>query len=179
MNTYKSMWMPGNLMKRSIRDTAPMTADSAFVSEMAYLVGDVVVEENASVWPFVCLRGDGGSVQVGERTNVQEFSMIHGATLGDNVTIGHNVVVDYAEIGHDSLVGIHSAVLEGATVEPNCLIASGCLVNHDQTIPEGHMAYGVPAETRPLTDEHREEIERIQEHYVELGVEYRKAGTFE
>lgn len=166
-------------MKRSIRGATPDIADRAFVSEMSYLVGDVTVEEEASVWPFVCLRGDGGSVEVGRGTNVQEFSMIHGATLGDNVTIGHNVVVDYAEIGHDSLVGIHSAVLEGAKVEPNCLVASGCLVNHDQTIPEGHMAYGVPAETRPITDEHREEIERIQEHYVELSGEYRDAGRFE
>lgn len=166
-------------MKRSFEGSAPDAAESAFVSEMAYLVGDVSIKADASVWPFVCLRGDGGSVTVGERTNVQEFSMIHGATLGDRVTVGHNVVVDYAEIGHDSLVGIHSAVLEGATVESNCLVASGCLVNHDQTIPEGHLAYGVPAETRPLTDEQRGEIDRIQEHYVELGADYRSAGGFE
>lgn len=88
-------------------------------------------------------------------------------------------MVDYAEIGHDSLVGIHSAVLEGAEVEPGCLVASGCLVNHDQTIPEGHLAYGVPAETRPLTDEQREEIDRIQEHYIDLKADYRSAGGFE
>lgn len=166
-------------MKRSFRGSTPDVAKSAFVSEMAYLVGDVSIEADASVWPFVCLRGDGGSVIVGEGTNVQEFSMIHGATLGDRVTVGHGVVVDYAEIGHDSLVGIHSAVLEGAEVEPGCLVASGCLVNHDQTIPEGHLAYGVPAETRPLTDEQREEIDRIQEHYVELKADYRSAGGFE
>ena len=166
-------------MNRTIRGESPEIAESAFVSEMSYLVGDVDVAAAASVWPFVCLRGDGGSVEVGEGTNVQEFSMIHGATLGERVTVGHNVVVDYAEIGHDSLVGIHSAVLEGATVEPNCLVASGCLVNHDQTIPEGHMAYGVHAETRPLTDAHREEIERIQQHYVELAEEYRRAGSLE
>lgn len=166
-------------MQRSFEGSTPEIADSAFVSEMSYLVGDVSLEANASVWPFVCLRGDGGAVEVGEGTNVQEFSMIHGSTLGDRVTVGHNVVIDYAEIGHDSLVGIHSAVLEGAEVEPNCLVASGCLVNHDQTIPEGHLAYGVPAETRPLTDEQRAEIKRIQEHYVELSAEYRAAGEFE
>lgn len=166
-------------MQRSFNDSNPDVADSAFVSEMSYLVGDVTIEEDASIWPFVCLRGDGGGVEIGEGTNVQEFSMIHGASLGDRVTVGHNVVIDYAEIGHDSLVGIHSAVLEGATVEPNCLVASGCLVNHDQTIPEGHLAYGVPAETRPLTDSQRDEIERIQEHYVELGAEYRSDGRFE
>ena len=165
-------------MKRSIGDASPTVPESAFVSEQAYIVGDVALGDRASVWPFVCLRGDGdgGSVSVGERTNVQEFSTIHGATLGDGVTVGHGVTIDYATVAEDSLVGINSVVLQGATVESNCLVAAGSVVSPDQTIPAGHLAYGAPAETRPLTDEQHAEIERVRDHYVELGRTYDAAG---
>ena len=93
-------------MEREVMGESPSVADSAFVSELAYLVGDVGVGPDASLWPFVCLRGDGRSTTVGEETNVQEFSMLHGADVGDRVTVGHNVVIDYADIGDDVLVGM-------------------------------------------------------------------------
>lgn len=157
----------------------PQVADSAFVSRQAYVVGDVTIGERASVWPFVCVRGDGGSVEIGEGTNVQEFSMVHGATLAERVAVGHGAVIDYATIEPDVLVGIHSSVLRGATVESNSIVAAGAVVRHGQTVPEGHMAYGVPAETRPLSEEQREEIRAVQEHYVELSREYREEGGFE
>jgi len=148
---------------------------------MAYLIGDVAVGERSSVWPFVCLRGDESEMptSVGTECNVQEFTMLHGATLGDEVSVGHNVVVDYATVEDHSLVGMHSAVLRGATVEPNCLVAAGSLVRQGQTIPEGHLAYGVPAETRPLSETQREEISMVHEHYVRLGRDYKETGRFE
>lgn len=158
---------------------APIVSDSAFVSKLAYLIGDVAIGPNASLWPFVCLRGDGGSTTVGTETNVQEFTMLHGATLGDEVTIGHNVVVDYATVEDHSLVGMQSAVLRGATIKSNCIVAAGSVVLQDQTIPEGHLAYGAPAQTKPLTDDQRNEISRVHEHYVELGQQYKSAGEFE
>ncbi|WP_238709544.1 gamma carbonic anhydrase family protein [Natronorubrum halophilum] len=102
-------------MERSVLDLAPEIADSAFVSELAYAVGDITVGERSSLWPFVCLRGDGGPTAVGSETNVQEFSMLHGATIGDRVTIGHNVVIDYATVEDDSLVGMSSTVQKGAS----------------------------------------------------------------
>ncbi|MCT9098101.1 gamma carbonic anhydrase family protein [Haloarchaeobius sp. HME9146] len=166
-------------MRKPLRNTSPLVAESAFVSDMAYLIGDVVVDERASLWPFVCLRGDGATVDVGKETNVQEFSMLHGATLGDEVTVGHNAVVDYATIEDHSLVGMHSAVLRGATVESNCIVAANTVVLQDQTIPEGHLAYGTPAETKPLSDAQLDEISRTHEHYVELGQEYKESGDFE
>lgn len=157
----------------------PEIAKSAFVSRLSYLVGDVTVGERASVWPFVCVRGDSGPAVIGDGTNVQEFTMLHGARLGDRVAVGHGAVVDYATVESDTLVGIHSSVLSGATVESNCIVAAGAVVRHDQTIPEGHMAYGTPAETRPLSDDQREEIARVQEHYVDLSREYKAEGSFE
>lgn len=166
-------------MQKSLDKETPTVADSAFVSEQSYLIGDVLVDERASLWPFTCLRGDGGSTVVGAETNVQEFTMLHGAVLGDEVTIGHNVVVDYATVEDHSLVGMQSCVLRGATVESNCIVAAGTVVLQGQTIPEGHLAYGAPAETKPLTDDQRDEISRIHEHYVELGQQYKETGRFE
>jgi len=166
-------------MRDGIYGHEPAVAETAFVSKMAYLIGDVSIGAESSVWPFVCLRADGGPTSVGEGSNVQEFSMLHGAEVGDRVTVGHNVVIDYATVESDSLVGISSVVLGGARVESNALVAAGSVVLQDQTVPEGHLAYGAPAETRPLSDGQRAEITRVQEHYVDLAAEYRSAGEFE
>ena len=166
-------------MQRSLDATSPEVAAAAFVSELAYLVGDVTVGARSSLWPFVCLRGDRGPTTVGEETNVQEFSMLHGATIGDEVTIGHNVVVDYATVEDHSLVGMSSTIQMGATVESDCLVAAGSLVTEDQTIPEGHLAYGAPAETKPLTEAQQAEISRVHELYVEHGQQYKAEGHFE
>lgn len=177
------MWMVDKrpYMQESIYGATPTVADSAFVSKMAYLIGDVTVGERSSLWPFVCLRGDEEDVPttVGDECNVQEFTMLHGATLEDEVSIGHSAVVDYATVGEHSLVGINSAVLQGATVEANCLVAAGSLVRQGQTVPEGHLAYGVPAETRPLSDAQRDEIDLVYEHYLQVGQEYKRTGRFE
>lgn len=163
-------------MRRSFEGETPVVEESAFVSEMAYLVGDVDVGERASVWPFVCLRGDRDAVEVGARTNVQEFTMLHGATLGEEVTVGHGAVVDYAEVEDHALVGMGSSVMGGATVESNSIVAANAVVRQGQTVPEGHMAYGVPAETRPLTDEQIEQIDQTHRHYVELGERFAESG---
>lgn len=163
-------------MQRPVLGSAPDIADSAFVSEMAYAVGDVTVGERSSLWPFVCLRGDGGPTVVGEESNVQEFTMLHGATIGDRVTIGHGVVVDYATVEDDSLVGMSSTVQRGAVVESECLVAANSLVTEGQTIPSGHLAYGAPAETRPLEPEHLDQIGHIHDLYVDHAATYKEAG---
>lgn len=160
-------------MQRPFDGAVPRIADEAFVSEMAYAVGDVEVGPRASIWPFVCLRGDGGAVSVGAETNVQEFTMLHGATLGDEVTVGHGAVVDYATVHDHSLIGMGSAVMGGATVESNCIVAANAVVRQGQRVPEGHMAYGIPAETRPLDDDQLTQIGETHENYVELSATYR------
>jgi carbonic anhydrase/acetyltransferase-like protein (isoleucine patch superfamily) len=86
------------------------------------------------------------------------------------------VVVDYATVADDSLVGMSSTVQRDAVVESNCLVAAGSLVTEGQTIPEGHLAYGAPAQTRPIEDAHLEELTRVQELYVEHAETYKDAG---
>lgn len=166
---------------KSVFGAEPRVAESAFVSEMAYLIGDVTVDERSSLWPFVCLRGDEETAptRVGRECNVQEFTMLHGASLGDEVSVGHNAVIDYATVEDHSLVGMQSMVLRGATVESDCLVAAGSVVLQGQTVPEGHLAYGAPAQTRPLNEEQREEISNVHEHYVEYGRKYKSTGRFE
>lgn len=154
----------------------PIIAESASISDIAYLVGDVAVGERASIWPFVCLRGDRGAVTVGSETNVQEFTMLHGATIGDRVTVGHSAVVDFATVEDSALVGMGSRVLGGATVESNAIVAANAVVTHDQTIPEGHLAYGIPAEIRPLDDGQREQIHETADHYLDLGQRFVEDG---
>lgn len=163
----------------TFRGEGPTVADSALVSARAYLVGSVTVGDRASVWPFACARGDGAPVRIGAESNVQEFTMLHGATLGDRVAVGHGAVVDHATVEGDALVGIRSTVLQDATVEAGCLVAAGAVVRAGQTVPSGHMAFGVPAETRPLTDGQRSAIEGAVDHYLELADEYQAAGGFE
>lgn len=166
-------------MLKPLEGTTPTVADSAFVSEQSYLIGDVSVGERASCWPFTCLRGDEGAVRVGDDTNVQEFSVLHGARVGSGVTVAHNVTVDYATVEDDVILGIGSVLLRGATVESECLVAAGALVGHDQTIPSGHLAYGVPAETRPLTDSQRAEIDHLRDEYLARVDRYKTDGGFE
>jgi len=166
-------------MEREVMGESPAVADSAFVSEMAYLVGDVDVRTDASLWPFVCLRGDIRETIVGEETNVQEFSMLHGAHIGDRVTVGHNVVIDHADVGDDVLVGMSSTIQFDATIESNSLVAAGSVVTEDTVIPEGHLAYGVPAETRELTPEQAAVIEETVDHYRENRRTYKAAGGLE
>ncbi len=163
-------------MFKGFDGSTPSVSADAYIAEMTFLTGDVTVESGASVWPFVCLRGDHGPISIGTDTNIQEFTMIHGAQLGDRVSVGHGAVVDFATVEDDTLIGMQSSVLRGATVESNCIVAANAVVLADQTIPEGHMAYGTPAETRPLTDDQLAEIDRVQEHYVELGQRFAEAG---
>ena len=153
----------------------PEIADSAFVSERAYLVGDVTVAERASVWPFVCIRGDYGPVSVGSETNVQDFTMLHEATLGSGVTVGHNVVVDRASVGDDTLIGMSSTILPDASVGDECIVAAGTVVREGQEVPDGHMAYGSPPETKPIGEDRKDQIRWYCEEYIQLAERYRAA----
>lgn len=167
-------------MRKRFEGSEPSVPGSAFVSEMAYLIGDVTLGERVSVLPFVCMRGDYGSIRVGDDSNVQDFTMLHDdAYLGEAVTVGHGCVLDGATIGDETLVGMSSTLLSGLTVGDNCIVAAGSLVLEDQTIPSGHLAYGAPAETRPLDEDQRELPPWNAQEYVDLRERYKTEGGFE
>lgn len=165
-----------SFMIRSFRGIHPEIADSAYVSEMAYVAGSVVLKEESSVWPFVCIRGDIGQTEVGARSNVQDHTMLHKATVGEDVTIGHHVTVDQAKVEGNCLLGINCSLLQGSVVESESVVAAGAVVREGQKVPEGHLAYGVPAEVKPLDDSVREQIRHYSSAYLSNARQWKKDG---
>jgi carbonic anhydrase/acetyltransferase-like protein (isoleucine patch superfamily) len=132
---------------------------TAYVAPNATLVGEVHVAARASIWFGSVLRGDNAPIIIGERTNVQDLSMIHvdegePCALGAGVTVGHRAVLHSATVENGALVGIGAIVLNGAIVGQEALVGAGALVTKGMVIPPRHLALGVPAQVvRQLTDE--------------------------
>ncbi|HEX5737939.1 MAG TPA: gamma carbonic anhydrase family protein [Hydrogenophaga sp.] len=158
---------------------APRVADSAWVADSAQVMGNVVLAEDSSVWFGATLRGDTETITVGRGSNVQDGSVMHAdigfpLTLGDNVTIGHMVMLHGCTIGDESLIGIGATVLNGANIGKNCLVGAGSLVTEGKTFPDGSMIMGSPAKlVKTLTPEQIEGLRRSAQHYVENAQRYR------
>ena len=143
-------------MIRSLGSRSPRIADSAWVSEFAYVIGDVEIGEHSSVWPGVTIRGDGdGPVVIGNYVNVQEGSVIHSRhmVIEDYVTIGHCVVVHCLQIGSGSLMGNNSTILNGTTLGKRCLVAANSVVLANQEIPPASFITGVPGSIKRQVDQ--------------------------
>ena len=158
---------------------APRMADSAWVADSAQVMGNVVLAEDSSVWFGATLRGDTETITVGRGSNVQDGSVMHAdigypLTVGDNVTVGHMVMLHGCTIGDESLIGIGATVLNGATIGKNCLVGAGSLVTEGKTFPDGSMIMGTPAKVvKTLTPEQIEGLRRSAQHYVENAQRYR------
>jgi carbonic anhydrase/acetyltransferase-like protein (isoleucine patch superfamily) len=128
----------------------PRVSPAAWIAPTATLVGDVLVEEDASVWYGAVLRADFGPVVVRRGANVQDGSVLHGGSdpvteVGEGATIGHLCVVHGAIIGPEALVGNGATVLDGAVVGRRALVAAGCTVPPGMAVPDGMLAVGLPA----------------------------------
>ena len=157
----------------------PRIAESAWVADSAQVIGNVTLAEGASIWFGAVLRGDGELLHVGKGSNVQDGSVIHAdpgfpVTLGENVTIGHQVMLHGCTIGDGSLIGIQAVVLNGAKIGRNCLVGAGALVTEGQEFPDGSLIIGTPARLlKPLTDKQREGLRHAATHYVENARRFR------
>lgn len=162
-------------------DESPDIADSAWVADSAQVIGAVTLEDNASVWFGAVLRGDNARITIGRNANVQDGTVIHcdtgyPVTLGENVTVGHQVVLHGCTIGEGSLVGIQSVILNGAKIGKHCLVGAGALVTEGKEFPDGSMILGSPAKVvKMLTPEQIERLKLSALHYVENAKRY-KAG---
>jgi carbonic anhydrase/acetyltransferase-like protein (isoleucine patch superfamily) len=128
----------------------PVISPGAWIAPTATLVGDVRVEEDASIWYGAVLRADFGPIVVRRGANVQDGSVLHGGddpvtTIGEGATVGHLCVVHGAVVGAEALIGNGSTVLDGAVVGARALVAAGATVPPGMVIPEGMLAVGVPA----------------------------------
>src|SRR4051794_20416134 len=169
----------------SFEDLRPRIHPSAFVAPTATLVGDVIVEEGASVWYGAVIRADYAPVIVRRRANVQDNAVIHGppgltTDVGVDVTIAHNCVVHGAILLDGCIVANGSVVLDGATVGAGALIAAGSVVAAGASIPAGMLAAGSPAVVRrPVKGSGAETwVDTNPAAYVELGQRHRRGIAF-
>ncbi|WP_435333632.1 gamma carbonic anhydrase family protein [Haloarchaeobius sp. TZWWS8] len=142
----------GDRRQYEFEGTAPDIHEDAYVARDATLVGDVTVEEDASVWPGVVLRGDVGPVRVGAESHVGDTAVFHDSRVGERVMVGHGAVLNDADVGTGSLVGINAVLNSDVTVGERCIVAAGTVVPDGYTIPDESFVRGVPAEVIPLSE---------------------------
>ncbi len=176
-------------MIRAYRGRRPQLEQGAWVDPSAQVIGDVALGVDASVWPLVTIRGDVNAVRIGARTNVQDNSVLHVThdgpyspggvplVIGDDVTIGHGVILHACEIGNRCLIGMGAIVMDRAVVEDEVLIAAGSLVSPGQRLQSGWLYRGSPAKpARELNAKEREHLSYSSHHYVRLKNHYLEGG---
>ena len=153
----------------------PKTETAAFVAPNATVVGAVKLGADASVWYGCVLRGDINSIEIGDRTNIQDLTMVHladgyGVKVGRDCTIGHSAIIHACEIGDECLIGMGATILDGAKIGDQCIVGAGALVTQRFEAPAGSMIFGAPAKVaRALTPEERAGIKKWAVKYVEVA----------
>ena len=160
-------------MIRAFNGKTPKIADSAFVSEWAYVVGDVEIGENSGIWPGSVIRGDFNSIKIGRDCQIEDNSVLHCGTsmeIGDHVIIGHGAVIHGLKIGNNVLIGNNATVLDLAEVGDNCIIAANSMVATGQKIPSNSVVAGVPGKIqRELSSDNMAKTRRkIDERYARM-----------
>ncbi|MEZ0537655.1 gamma carbonic anhydrase family protein [Caldicellulosiruptoraceae bacterium PP1] len=156
----------------------PKIDKSCFIAPNACIIGDVSIFENSSVWFGCVLRCEENRIIIGKNTNIQDLTTIHtdhccDVIIGDNVTIGHNVVLHGCEISDNVLVGMGSIIMNGCKIGKNVIIGAGSLLTQNTEIPENSMVYGRPAKViRSLTEEEIKKIQISSLEYVQFTKEY-------
>jgi carbonic anhydrase/acetyltransferase-like protein (isoleucine patch superfamily) len=159
----------------SFEGRAPAISPGAWIAPTATLVGDVVVEDEASVWYGAVLRADFGRIIVRGGANVQDGSVLHGGSdpvteIGEGATVGHLCVVHGAVIGPEALIGNGATVLDGAVIGRRALVAAGCTVPPGMRIEDGMLAVGTPARvTGPVSGSAKRWVDSNPEVYRELA----------
>lgn len=157
---------------------SPQLGTGAWVAETAQVIGDVVLGENANVWFGAVLRGDTETIRVGRNTNVQDLAVLHAdhgspLVIGDDVTIGHQVMVHGCTIGNNSLIGIAAVVLNGARIGRNCVVGAGSVVTENKEFPDNSLIIGSPAKVvRALDEASARKLAESAAHYVDNARRY-------
>ena len=166
---------------RLFENTVPTIDPTAFIDETALVIGAVTIGADASLWPNVVARGDVNTITVGERTNIQDGSILHVnhdseydpggsiVTVGSDVTVGHRAILHGCTVEDGCLVGMAATIMDGAVLRSGVLLAAGSLVTPNQELEGGYLWVGAPAKrVRPLKDSEREFLKYSPAHYVEL-----------
>ena len=162
-----------------IGDDAPRLAADAWVAESATVVGRVDLAAGASVWYGSVLRGDNEWITIGERSNIQDGSVLHTdmgwpLTIGADVTVGHQVMLHGCTVGDNTLIGIQSVIMNGAKIGRNSIVGAGALVTEGKEFADNSLIVGSPAKAiRTLTDEQAAGLRQAAAQYVANAARHR------
>ena len=161
-------------------DRVPSMHSTAFLADDAIVIGDVEIGEDASIWFGSIVRGDVNFIRIGDRTNIQDATVIHvsskthSTVLENDITVGHRVTLHGCYVEAECLIGIGAILLDGVRVGRNSLVAAGSLLTPGTEVPPGSLVMGSPGKVRrPLTGEEIENIRKSASRYVELASIYR------
>ncbi len=160
-------------------DIAPSIHASAYVAPNASVIGNVTLAAHSSVWFGVTLRGDNEPIRIGERSNVQDGTVMHTdpgfpLTIAAEVTIGHQAMLHGCTVGEGSLIGIQAIILNGAVIGKSCLVAAGAVVTERKAFADRSLIVGAPARVvRELSDEEVARLLASASNYVQRAAAYR------
>jgi len=170
---------------RSYKDTRPVIGERVYIDQSSVLVGDIKIGDDSSIWPLVAARGDVNHIHIGKRTNVQDGSVLHVThknqenpdgyplIIGNDVTVGHKVMLHGCIIKDRVLVGMGAIVLDGAVIEEDVMIGAGSLVPPGKTLESGYLYVGSPVkQVRPLNDKERAFLQKSADNYVQNKEDY-------
>ena len=167
-------------MLRPYQRRLPQIAASAYIDAQAVIIGDVSIGEQSSVWPCTVIRGDVNFIRIGARSNVQDGCVLHvmrdthPLILGDDVTVGHGVILHGCNIASRCLIGMGSVILNGAKVGAGSIIAAGTLIPEGTEVPPGSMFMGHPGKLRrALTAAENDSIDRYAQNYIRYSETYK------
>ena len=170
---------------RSYKGISPTLTPSTYIDPAAIVIGNVTLGEDSSLWPLVVVRGDVNSVHIGKNSNIQDGSVIHESrptasnpkgfpvSIGDDVTIGHKVLLHGCNIGNRVLVGMGAIVMDGVIIEDDVIVGAGAMVTPGKHLQSGHLYTGSPArQIRPLTPQELKHLAISPQNYIQLKNDY-------
>ncbi len=163
----------------SLQDKQPQLAQDVWIAPNAMLIGDVRLGTNASIWWNATLRGDNDPIHIGENTNIQDGSVLHTDEgvpmhIGNNVTVGHLVMLHGCTVGDGSLIGIGSVILNRAVIGKGCIVGANTLIPEGKVFPDRVLIVGSPGKVvRELNDDDVARLKASADHYVANAQRYR------
>ena len=177
-------------MIRSFNNINPEIHETAYIDEQSTVIGNVKIGKDSAIWPQVVVRGDINSITIGDRTNIQDGSILHvthasdfcpsgySLSIGNDVTVGHSAVIHACTIKDTVLIGMGSIILDGAIINSNCMLAAGVLVGPGKELESGFLYVGSPAKKlRELSEREMKFLSYSAKGYVDLKNQYMNLET--
>jgi carbonic anhydrase/acetyltransferase-like protein (isoleucine patch superfamily) len=166
---------------RPFQGISPSFGDRNYIDQSAVIVGDITLADDVSIWPLVAARGDVNKITIGERTNIQDGTVLHVTRksennpngnpliIGADVTVGHKCMLHGCTLGNRILVGMGAIIMDGAIIEDDVFVSAGALVPPNKTLTSGYLYVGNPVkQVRPLKDSESAFLKQSAINYVEL-----------